>query len=92
VILDDFMTNSQYASLSAVKNHHVYAINADIINRPGPRIADAAEEVSRIISAIEGERVAQQPVTVPGTTAKTPGFSAIIAVLGFIAVVIAIRK
>ena len=92
VILDDFMTNSQYASLSAVKNHHVYAINADIISRPGPRIADAAEEVSRIISAIEEDRVAQQPVTVPGTTAKTPGFSAIIAVLGFIAVVIAIKK
>jgi len=92
VILDDFMTNPQYASLSAVKNHHVYAINADIISRPGPRIADAAEEVSCIISAVEEDRVAQQPVTVPSTTAKTPGFSAIIAVLGFIAVVIAIRK
>jgi len=92
VILDDFMTNSQYASLSAVKNHHVYAIDADIISRPGPRIADAAEEVSRIISAIEEDRVAQQPVTVPGTTTKIPGFSAIIAVLGFIAVVIAIKK
>jgi iron complex transport system substrate-binding protein len=92
VILDDFMTNSQYTSLSAVKNHHVYAINADIISRPGPRIADAAEEVSGIISAIEEDRVAQQPVTVPGTTAKTPGFSAIIAVFGFIAVVIAIKK
>ena len=92
VILDDFMTNPQYASLSAVKNHHVYAINADIISRPGPRIADAAEEVSRIIVSVEKERAAQQPVKVPGTTAKTPGFSAIIAVLGFIAVVIAIRK
>jgi len=92
VILDDFMTNSQYASLSAVKNHHVYAINADIISRPGPRIADAAEEVSRIISAIEEDRVAQQPVTVPGTTTKIPGFSAIIAVLVFIAVVNAIKK
>ena len=27
------MTNPQYASLSAVKNHHVYAVNADIISR-----------------------------------------------------------
>jgi iron complex transport system substrate-binding protein len=92
VIVDEFMNNPQYASLAAVKNHHVYAINADIISRPGPRIADATEEVSRIISAVEKERAAQQPATVPDTPAKTPGFSAITAALGFIAIVIGARK
>lgn len=79
VILDDFMTNSQYASLSAVKNHHVYAINADIISRPGPRIADAAEEVARIFHTVDEERTASLTATISTGTTKTPGFTAMFA-------------
>lgn len=92
VILEGFMTNPQYASLSAVKNHHVYAINADIVSRPGPRIADAAEEVSRIIRGFEEERTAQQHVVPDAANPKSPGFSAVIAFLVLAGAVISLRK
>lgn len=35
--------------IDAVKNNRVYGINADIIARAGPRIADALEEIARYI-------------------------------------------
>lgn len=83
VILGEFMDNPQYASLSAVKNRHVYAVNADIISRPGPRVADAAEEVSRIIRTVEEEQTAPHP---SGTT-KTSGFTPIPALLAVLIII-----
>jgi len=68
VILEVFMTNPQYASLSAVKNNHVYAVNADIISRPGPRIVDATEQVARLIHP----ECFTQATTTPGATPTTP--------------------
>jgi iron complex transport system substrate-binding protein len=38
-----------WARIRAVKEGHVYAIDADIISRPGPRIADAVEELAHLI-------------------------------------------
>jgi len=35
--------------IDAVKNNRVYDINADIIARAGPRIADALEEIAEYI-------------------------------------------
>lgn len=84
VIREEFMTNPQYASLTAVKDNHVYAIDADIISRPGPRVADAAEQVSGIIAAVRAERAAQQPAAPGSATPKTPGFSAAAVVLALI--------
>lgn len=81
VIREEFMTSPQYASLSAVKNNRVIAINADIISRPGPRVADAAEEVSRIIAAVEEERAAQKPVATGSAPQKSPGFSGEVVLL-----------
>ena len=93
LILEDFMKNPQYASLSAVKNRHVYAVDADIISRPGPRVADAAGEVTRIIRTVEEERRAS-PVTaaVPDTVAKSPGFAPFAAVFGLLAVAARFRR
>jgi len=92
VILEEFMTNPQYASLSAVKNHHVYAVNADTISRPGPRIADAAEEVGRIISAVTEERAGQMSGDTDAGNAKTPGFSAGVAALAILGICLVMRK
>ncbi len=92
LILEEFMTNPQYVSLSAVKNNHVYAVNANIISRPGPRIADAAEEVARIIRTVEEECTASQPVTAPESAATTPGFTTIAAALGLLAIVAGMKK
>lgn len=76
VILEAFMTNPQYASLSAVKNHRVYAVNADIMSRAGPRIVDATEQVAGIISPVRaGGSARASPSALPDAT-STPGFSA----------------
>ena len=73
VILEVFMTSPQYASLSAVRNNRVYAVNADIISRPAPRIVNATEQVARLLhpecftetaSPVDDTPVA--PVTSPG--------------------------
>lgn len=43
-----------WAAVSAVKNRRVYPIDADIVNRPGPRIAEGMEALAR---ALYPERV-----------------------------------
>ncbi|HII99176.1 MAG TPA: cobalamin-binding protein [Methanoregula sp.] len=92
VIREEFMTNPQYASLSAVRNNHVYAINADIISRPGPRVADAAEQVSGIITAVRAECAAQPSAATGSTTPRTPGFSAAVVVLALFGLCAVMRR
>jgi iron complex transport system substrate-binding protein len=79
VILEDFMESPQYASLSAVKNHRVYAVDADVISRAGPRIVDAVEQVAAIIRAVNDEprssHAGSEPVTSSGIP-SAPGFCA----------------
>ena len=89
IILEDFMTSPQYASLSAVKNHHVYAVDSNIISRAGPRIFDAEEQVGDIVRAVRDERLALQAAPVP--TARSPGFCAGSAVL-LISLMIFLRR
>ena len=72
IILEDFMNSPQYASLSAVKTRHVYAVDSNIISRAGPRIFDAEEQVAGIIRAVHDERMASQAAAIP--TARSPGF------------------
>ena len=74
-ILETFMTNPQYASLSAVKNHRVYAVDADIISRPGPRIVDATEHVARFIHPECFPQAAVNADTMSTTPVKSPWFS-----------------
>lgn len=38
-----------WGSIRAVKEGRVYPIDADLISRPGPRLAEAAEELARLI-------------------------------------------
>lgn len=37
-----------WAGITAVKNHAVYPIDADLVSRPGPRIADAVEAMAKL--------------------------------------------
>nr|WP_319376560.1 cobalamin-binding protein [uncultured Methanoregula sp.] len=76
VILTAFMTNPQYASLSAVKNNRVYAVNADIISRPAPRIVDATETVSRLLHPECFTKVTASSDVTQVPTVKSPGFCA----------------
>jgi iron complex transport system substrate-binding protein len=43
-----------WAGMSAVQNHHVIVIDADIASRWGPRIADFAEQISAEVSTVAG--------------------------------------
>lgn len=53
IILSDSEDNREpniaFKTSSAVRNGRVYRINADIISRPGPRLADAIEEMVRLL-------------------------------------------
>lgn len=85
VMLGAFMDNPHYASLTAVKEHHVYSMNADIITRAGPRIAEATEQVANIIRTVNSERnVLPKAGLLPPTVKKTPGFPAFAAITGVV--------
>jgi len=43
------LRESAWASLPAVKNRRVYAVNQDMIDRAGPRIVDAIEEIALLL-------------------------------------------
>ena len=47
---EGFMTTDFYKDLRAVKEGHIYEIDQNIISRQGPRIAEAFEELARIIN------------------------------------------
>lgn len=51
-----FLEGEAYQDLSAVQNGHVYGVDADMSNRPGPRIVDSLGEfVSAINDALAAE-------------------------------------
>lgn len=69
---DYIMTEPRLKTLTAVKNGQVYAVNADIIDRGGPRLVDGVEVIASLAHPeIFGEYDADN------TTASSPGFSII---------------
>ncbi len=46
---DNREPNEIFRNSPAVKNGRVYSINADIVSRPGPRMADAAEQMAKML-------------------------------------------
>lgn len=47
--LEKFKSRPGWTQIEAVKGNRIFSINADIISRPGPRIADAVEELARLL-------------------------------------------
>lgn len=45
----DVMARPNYASLSAVKNKKVIALNDDLVTLPGPRLVEGLEEIAHIL-------------------------------------------
>lgn len=52
---DNREPSSAFKDSKAVKNKHVYRINADIISRPGPRLVDALEEIASRLKEANGQ-------------------------------------
>jgi len=80
-IREAFMTSPQYTSLSAVKNNHVYSVNANIISRPAPRIVDATEQVARLIHPECFIQATSSSSATPTLPVKSSGFCAVSAIL-----------
>jgi len=76
VIYDAFMNSPQFASLSAVKNHRVYVVSADVISRGGPRIVDAVERVAALVHPECSDGGNAAPPVAGKSTPSSPGFSA----------------
>ncbi|HEX2910608.1 MAG TPA: cobalamin-binding protein [Chloroflexia bacterium] len=46
---DKILARPGWSGISAIKNKRVYAINADLVNRPGPRAADGVVEIAKAL-------------------------------------------
>lgn len=82
VIYDYFMNEPRMQNLKAVKNDHIYVIDADTISRGGPRIVDAIEEVAGVLHPDLFEASARE--TTPA--ARAPGFGVVPLVCALFAV------
>lgn len=54
VMEDDLVSAVGYKDLSAIKHGHFYYINPEIIERPGPRIAEALTLISEYLTEFKG--------------------------------------
>ncbi|MGD6794765.1 ABC transporter substrate-binding protein [Metabacillus indicus] len=46
---EQVLTRSGWNSIKAVQSKEVFDVNSDLVTRPGPRLADGAEELGRLI-------------------------------------------
>lgn len=84
-ILHDFFTKEpRFQNLSAVRNGHIYTIDADIISRGGPRIVDALEVVANDLHP----ELFNTSTPVPNSQPRAPGFGWITAVISLTAVLL----
>ncbi len=83
--------------VKAVKNDRVYAIDADVISRAGPRIVNATETVHGYLYEVFGIMTPTSEPTVTPTplstaTPEPPGFETVLAVVGLLAVTYLLRR
>ena len=82
-----FENEIRFANVAAIRNHRVYVIDSDVVDRPGPRIVDALEIVA-------GDIRTTGIGTPAGTPSRAaPGFEAVPALAALAAgMVIAARR
>lgn len=52
---DIVLTRESWKDMSAVKNGRVYVVDGNAFSRPGPRLADAAEQLLEIVESLTAE-------------------------------------
>ncbi|MFA4849249.1 MAG: cobalamin-binding protein [Methanoregula sp.] len=87
VIFDIFQNDPRYAALNAVREEHIYAVDADIISRPGPRIVDAVEEVASLISRSDTQNTSHIAAPTPPASAPLPVLALVLVVIGSLYVI-----
>ncbi|WP_157677604.1 ABC transporter substrate-binding protein [Methanoregula boonei] len=81
--------DTRFVNVAAIKNHHVYVIDSDMVDRGGPRIVDALEIVASDIHDAEGTGAGAAATP----TQKSPGFDDMPAVAALAAgMVVALRR
>ncbi|MDK2990509.1 MAG: hypothetical protein PWR16_2038 [Methanoculleus sp.] len=88
IVYDYIMNEPRLQRLDAVRNGHVYVIDADAISRGSPRIVDALEEVADYLHPDLFDAIPQKetPVT------QSPGFGAIPLAFALLAVFLIQRR
>ncbi|WP_214021253.1 ABC transporter substrate-binding protein [Methanoculleus sp.] len=87
-VYDYIVNEPRLQKLNAIKNGHVYVIDADVISRGGPRIVDALEEVAGDLHpdlAVAPAPEATEPV-------RSPGFGAIPLICALSAAILLLQK
>ena len=81
-----FENETRFANVAAIRNHRVYVIDSDVVDRAGPRIVDALEIFAQDIHPAEA--------AVPAATSSqgAPGFDAV-PVLGALVIgIVTVRR
>lgn len=84
-----FMNEPRFAKMKAIQEDRVYIVDSDIIDRGGPRIVDALEEVA---AAIHPDLFQASPAAAPATAAQAPGFGAVAGMTALLGACIILRR
>ncbi|WP_414048829.1 heme/hemin ABC transporter substrate-binding protein [Macrococcus animalis] len=49
-LMKEVKSRNGFSKVKAVKNNQIHAVNADLVSRPGPRIAQGMEEIAKVIA------------------------------------------
>ncbi len=87
---DYILSEERLKEVNAVKNDRVYAIDADIISRAGPRIVNGTETVYGYLYEFFGIMVTPTPLST--ATPEPPGFEVFFAVVGLLVVTYLLKR
>ena len=81
-----FENETRFANVAAIRNHRVYVIDSDVVDRAGPRIVDALE--------IFAQDIHPAGAAVPTATASqgAPGFDAVPVLAALVVGIVALRR
>ncbi|MFA5613861.1 MAG: ABC transporter substrate-binding protein, partial [Methanoculleus sp.] len=79
-----FMNEPRLKTMKAIQQNHVHVIDSDLIDRGGPRLVDALEEVAADIHPDLFERGNQKEASI----AQSPGFGVIALICALSAVLL----
>ncbi|MEF8831979.1 MAG: ABC transporter substrate-binding protein [Candidatus Thermoplasmatota archaeon] len=75
--LENLVKEDPWQEITAVENDEIYYINSDIMSRPGPRVVNAEENLTEIITSVEanGENEENAYEEIPGLSVGLLGGS-----------------
>ncbi|WP_083523312.1 helical backbone metal receptor [Methanofollis ethanolicus] len=89
MIYQYFVNEPRFAKMKAVQDGRVYIVSSDIIDRGGPRIVDALEEVA---ADIHPELFPEAGAAAPTTAVPAPGFGAVAGMISLLGTCILLRR